>query len=485
MKRLSILLLWALVLFSCKEAEDTRYFAPELRFEADACTVSSSEGGADVCILFSRPATVAFQVRLIVSASLQEGVQFSLPSHTLEVPAGASEAWLHLTLVDDEIWDRESYIDLMLTPGDRYTVDPAKNCTVRVNVTKNVVIPVLKLSVESADAEINPYIPVPITLKVSADNAPLVDTPVQMTHEGLTIGEVILPAGATSVSFDVTVPQMDRSGYDVTVPVTLLPQKGKYGVGSEGASVDVHLYDPVPVFKPIFKTAAAQDGQGYVIRQAIKKADGSWDGNTTVDLGVSSEGSCYLRNFRNMYDHPSFGCRANASVSQFLRMSDFFPTLLYPNATAILDYGNDQGHREFSPADSLMRFVLDKGETGKGRIYLNQPRSFKAYIGSYAAWQDKGSGTTAWVKDSKATGGDIDASTHAAITGSISVTLERLEGTFDFSDASEPILVTAWLRSDSDAFMKADEVNGKDPVTTYGLVQEDGLWKVEYKLWPR
>jgi hypothetical protein len=167
------------------------------------------------------------------------------------------------------------------------------------------------------------------------------------------------------------------------------------------------------------------------------------------------------------------------------RLSDLFPNYLYPNEEAILDYGNDQGHREFSPADSLLRFVLDKGETAKGTIHLGSPRTFVAFIGSYAAWQDKSSGENAWVKDSRAHQGDIFASTHPAITGRISVTLERLEGTFDFSNTAEPVLVTAWFRSDSDQFMKADEAHGKTPAETYAATQEDGLWKLSYKLWPR
>ena len=132
-----------------------------------------------------------------------------------------------------------------------------------------------------------------------------------------------------------------------------------------------------------------------------------------------------------------------------------------------------------------MRFVLDPGETKKGSIHLDSPRTFVALIGSYAAWQDKSSGENAWVKDSRATKGDIFASTHPAITGRISVTLERLEGRFDLTDLTQPILVTAWLRSDSDMFMKADEANGKTPATTYAVSQEDGLWKVDYKIWPR
>ena len=94
-------------------------------------------------------------------------------------------------------------------------------------------------------------------------------------------------------------------------------------------------------------------------------------------------------------------------------------------------------------------------------------------------------GENAWCRDSRATKGDIFASTHPALTGQISVTLEKLDGTFDFTNSSEPVLITAWFSSDSDMFLKADEARGVDPATTYAVSKEDGLWKISYKLWPR
>lgn len=500
MKKFIILLLTATALVACKQAEDTRYFAPEVSFEAEAYTVPSSDGGVDVVLNFSRPATVAFQIKLVFSGTLQEGLQYTVPSHVLNVAAGDTQAKLHVTLVDDEIWDKSLFLDLLITPGDRYTVNTAKYCATRVNVTKLVVIPVLSLSVAEADREVNPYLAPEVTLTLSADKAPLTDITVPLAVEGLTIGEdflldggtvaaITLPADQQSATCQVKILKKDQSGYDQTLQLSMSSEPGKYGVSTEGASVSIRSYDPVVDFKPVFQTAASNGGAGYAFRQAIQKADESWDGNTTVDMGVSSEGSNYLRNYRNMFDHPSFGCRANASVSQFLRMSELFPNYLYPNKTAILDYGNDQGHREFSPADSLMRFVLAPGETQRGTIHLEKPRSFKAYIGSYDAWQDKSSGSNAWVKDSKATGGDIDASTHPAITGSVWVTLEKLEGTFDFTASDAQIVLTAWFSSNSDQFLKADTDDSHpsvaDPVSTWDIVQEDGLWKVNYKMWPR
>lgn len=58
------------------------------------------------------------------------------------------------------------------------------------------------------------------------------------------------------------------------------------------------------------------------------------------------------------------------------------------------------------------------------------------------------------------------------------MTLVRLEGRFNLADATAPLLFTAWFRSDAPEFMR-----GVD--TGLAVTQEDGLWKVNYKLWPR
>ena len=497
MKRITLLLMIsALAFLSCKEAQDTRYFAPDVEFGEASYSVQAESGGADLLVRLSRPAPRALTIGLNLSSSLKEDLQFHAP-HALELSAGDTEAKVHIDLVDDEIWDENAWIDLTIAPGDRYTVNPDGKCTTRLTVTKAFVMPTLRLRSLDEDTVTNPFLAETLHFEITADRVPSKDIAVTLNPGGLVPGtdcliggaaaaEVTLPSGADKVAFDLTLLQKDESGMDRHETLALVQQKGLYVVPSEGGSVDIHLSDPVVDFSPLFKSPALQSGEGYQIRQAFLAADGSWSGNTTVDLGVSSKGSNYLRTFRNMYDHPSFGCPANASVSQLFRLSDLFPNYVYPNATAILDYGNDQGHREFSPADSLMRFVLDKGETQKGTIHFYKPRTFTAFIGSYAAWQDKSvGGENSWIRDSRATKGDIYASTHPAITGQISVTLEKLEGTFDLTNSSEPVLVTAWFSSDSDMFMKADEARGVDPAGTYAVSKEDGLWKVSYKFWPR
>lgn len=495
MKSLTILLAVLLAVSACRQAQDTRYFAPAVEFGSGQYAVSAGEGGLDVDIHLSRPATQALNIGLIVDSSLEKGLQYQIASATVPIDAGQQDAKVHIDLVDDEIWVESAWIELILKPGERYTLDPAKSVA-RVDITKVINMPIFRLIPPAEEVVTNPYLAETLSFQLEGDRDTDRNLEVELSFGDLVYGTdyriagsdgpvFTYPAGARSHVFEVEILKKDESGYDREAVLTVIPQRGKYSVDPDHGSVPVRLSDPVVDFKPLWRTAAANDGKGYQMRQAFLGTDGTWIGNTNADMWVSSEGANYLRTFRNMYDHPSFSCRANASVSQMFRLSDLFPNYVYPNATAILDYGNDQGHREFSPADSLMRFVLDPGETKKGSIYLDSPRTFVALIGSYAAWQDKGSGENAWVKDSRATKGDIFASTHPAITGRISVTLERLEGRFDFTDLTQPILVTAWLRSDSDMFMKADEANGKTPATTYAVSQEDGLWKVDYKIWPR
>ena len=486
MKKISILIIILLAAVSCRQAEDTRYFAPGVQFSSGSVTIASGSGGCDLDVMLTDPAPQAMEVGLKVKSSLQEGTQFTVEPQTIKFVAGQQSAKVHIALVDDEIWDEASWVELVIAPGERYTINPDGNTSIRMDVTKVIDLPVLRFAA-GAGVETNPYFAETVAFRVESNAAPRQDLDVVVDFGDFVSGEDYIldggsftfPAGATAASFDVKVVRKDISGYDKTVPLTLVPQKGKYVVASEAASAELHLSDPAVDFSPLFKTKAANNGTGYQVRQAILGPDGAWNGNTTADMWVSEEGSNYLRTYRNMFMHPSFSCMANASVSQMFRLSDLFPNLVYPSPTAILDYGNDQGHREFTPADSLMRFVLAPGETDKGTIHFNRRVTFTACIGSYEAWQENLAAGKAWVIDSRATKGDILASTHQAITGRISVTLENLEGAFDLSDKDAPVLVTAWFTSDSDQFMKDLDTS------LYAVSQDNGCWKVNYKMYPR
>ena len=486
MKRIVTGLLAAsLLAAACREAEDTRYFAPEVNFESLRYTVPSDAGGVDVWFRLSRPAPQAFTIGLRFAGMFSEGVQFKVASHELSVPEGAEDARLHIDLVDDEIWEENGWFEVIIAPGTRYTVDPNGKYSARITVTKDIVLPVLSLASPTEPLETNPYRAEPIILTVNASEAPKTAVPIQVSLGGMEAGkdygiaaadggEAVLPAGRTSAQIRLTINRIDRSGLDRRVPVTLVPVKGKYAVGGGGA-VEIRLFDPVVDFSPLWQTAALNNGEGYQLRQAIKTPSGEWNGNLAADITVSSEGSNYLKNLRNMYSS-TWACMANSPGANVLRLTEFLPDLLYPNDIIILDYGNSSNTRTFAPVDSLFRFVLDKGSTTEGDILLDSPRTFKAFTGPRAEWD--GGTPKAWIKDSQATKGDLFASTSPILTGRVEVTLVRLEGRFNLADATAPLLFTAWFRSDAPEFMR-----GVD--TGLAVTQEDGLWKVDYKLWPR
>ena len=482
MKKIYLILLAAMGVISCHQAEDVRYFAPEVNFAADSYTVDAASGSRDVEVNLSRAAEQAFDVGLYVTSSLEENTQFTMGEHKVAIVAGERSARVHIALVDDEIWDENSWIELQIAPGERYTVNPDGNCAARVAVTKAIVLPVLRLTAEEAP-EANPYLAETLQFTIVSDRAPREDIEIELTFgdlvpgtdymiDGTGVAQVKMPAGATSAAFELNIVKKDICGYDVTSPLAIVPHKGIYVTGSEGASMDVHLYDPVVDFKTLFRTGA-QVGEGFQVRQAILASDGvTWSGNLAANVNVSAEKSAYLKSLKTM-GSGTFGCMSNEVGLHILRLAEFFPTLRTTTGDAILDYGNNNNTRGFTPVDSLFRFVLDKGSDSQGSLMLDKPRRFVALTGLYSSWKD------VWQNDSRATGGDLFASTSPVITGRVEVVLERLEGRFDMTSTTETMLFTAWFSCSSPLFMEGVDFD------TLGAVKEGNLWKVNYKLWPR
>ena len=282
------ILLGAVAVFaavSCGQTQDTRFFAPELEFDSGSYSAAAESGAVDVALKFSRPAQMAFDVALMYGGTLEEGVQFKAP-RSIDVAAGAAEAVVHIELVDDEIWDENSIIELFLVPGTRYTVNPDGMCQAKVNVSKNITVPVLRLTSRQESLEVNPYLAESLEFVLESNKAPSEALKVDLRLGGLVPGKdylldgaessrLELPAGKTSLPFTIKFVQKDISGYDTTVALSLVPDKQHYVVASGDASPEIHLYDPVVDLGPLWKTAAQNNGTGYQIRQAIKAPDGS------------------------------------------------------------------------------------------------------------------------------------------------------------------------------------------------------------------
>ena len=117
MKRSFILLTALLAAAACRQAEDTRYFAPAVEFGSERYTVNSDAGGLDIDLHLSRPAPQALAIGLNVNSSLEEGVQYRMSAKTVDIAAGQQDAKVRVDLVDDEIWVESAWIEVLLKPG--------------------------------------------------------------------------------------------------------------------------------------------------------------------------------------------------------------------------------------------------------------------------------------------------------------------------------------------------------------------------------
>ena len=483
MKRIIILVAVLLAASACRQAEDTRYFAPAVQFGSGRYAVNAGEGGLDIDLHLSRPAPQALHIGLNVSSSLEEGTQYRVASRTVDITAGQQDAVVHVDLVDDEIWVESAWIEILLKPGERYTVDPEKNCTARVDVSKTISMPIFRLIAPEAPVVTNPFLAETLRFQLEADRATTSDMEVALDFGDLELGKdyriagsetagFIYPAGARSHLFDVEILKKDQSGYDRQVTLAVVPQKGLYTVKPDESSVPVHLSDPVVPLNAFWRTPALNNGTGYRWNQAIKTPAGEWEGNTTVDMWLSADGSNYVGNQRSLWIHSSFNCPATASPSHPFRLTDLCPALRHPSEVSILDYGANESYRSFFPCDSLIRFVADKpDEPRKGVLTTASPRTLYAYIGDRVAWGN------VWKEDARKTGGDMAVSTDPAVQGKVYVLLDKLEGSYDLDE--RVLYVTAWFRSEDTRFMKDVDFS------KWAIASEDGLWKVDYKIWPR
>ena len=259
MRRSIILLTALLAAAACRQAEDTRYFAPAVQFGSDRYAVNAGDGSLDIDLHLSRPASQALHIGLNVSSSLEEGVQYRVASRTVDIAPGQQDATVHVDLLDDEIWVESAWIDLLLKPGERYTLDPEKNCSTRVDVSKAISIPIFRLVAPEAPVVTNPYLAETLRFQLEADRATSADLEVVLGFGDLELGKdyriagsetagFIYPAGARSRTFEVEILKKDLSGYDREALLSVLPQKGSYSVDPDKAAeaLPVPLHSLVP-----------------------------------------------------------------------------------------------------------------------------------------------------------------------------------------------------------------------------------------------
>lgn len=488
-KTISIIIAAASLLFaSCRQQEDTRVFSPMVEFEGTEYVAAAEGPGVDLTLRLSHPAQLDFTVGISLSGDLVEGRQFFVESHEIPVSKGQESIKAHLSFAQDEIWNEESDIRVTLLPGLRYTVDPNGKCMTTVKVTKAQTLPVVSVVCLEERTVTNPFLAETLRFAIETKIAPREDISVDVVFGDLVAGRdflldgsedasVALAAGQTRAEFEVTIVRRDESGIDMNLELGVQTKAGVY-VAAEGTPCMIRLYDPVVDFSPIQKTAALNNGIGHQIRQAVRSADGTWNGNTAADFYVPQTGSNYLSSNRNLMDS-QWLCKIVSPGSNALRLTELFPDFAYPKELCIADYAANSTARNFSACDSLFRFVLDYGSTKQGAIMLGERRELYCYIAERAAWEDGENPYKAWQQDSKATKGDIDASTSPLIKGKVSVFIEKIEGRFDFTDAADTMVFSVWYSSDSPHFMHDVDFE------TIAAEKDGECWRVDYKFWPR
>ncbi len=478
----------SLALMSCEKLEDTRSYTPTLSFETASATVQASTGVYNLKVKLSRVSTkeIIAKVDFLGTAVLDE--HYTVGSSEVEIQAGKSEVIIPITILDANIFDELLEIKVVLSPTKDYAVDPSLNPEFVLNITKEIVLPELSF-VQNADNEhSNPFLAETLTFQLNLTEPLRSDSQVSLNIEGgMTIGSdftinggnnniLNIPKDVTSINFELKLRKRDQGGFNQNITMTLVPvENKKFIVTTEGSQFTVKVSDPIVDFTTILKSPALLGGSGYTQNQAIKSVDGEWIGKVGLNLDVNPSKKNYLRSFRNLSVISAFGCNANITGGDILRLAELL--VFATTDTVIADYGAGKTSRFFSPSDSLFRFVADGENILKGTI-TSPAQSFTAKLVLKADWETGTNGNKQWHLDSKATNGDITQSTYPLVFDQITINLVKLEGTYNFEGTDPEMVFDAWFTSSSKHFMK-------NVPTSHDIIKEGNNYKISYRYTPK
>lgn len=482
-----IAFLLLVVLISCEKIAEIKPGITLVSFEIPQVTVETKSGLYNVKLKLSTPATKEMVVKIAFSGTAVEDEHFTIETKEIKIATGLQEALIPITILDENIWDENLEIRVLLSPGTEYVIDPKVNPEIKIMLTKEIVYPVLSFDMEGSTLHTNPFKGETLTLKLKLDKELKEDSQVSLSFESdFTIGGdfminggnsnlFTIPKGVTSHTFEVKINKKDNGGFNKNLKITINPFVLKtFTISSEKSSFTLEVSDPLVDLTPMLKTAALLGGAGHQIYQEIKGADGAWSGRVALNSSPNSIKKNYLRTHRNLSFISAFGCNANTVGGDVLRLAEIlnFAT----TDTVIADYGAGKTSRFFSPSDSLLRFVADKKNTLKGTVTtVNQ--KFTARLVLKADWETGANAAKQWHVDSKATAGVISASTYPTFA-TIEIELVKIEGTFDFTGDIPEIIFDAWFKSSSPYFMRFYPA-------TLAKVKEGELHKVSYRFYPR
>lgn len=481
-----ILLPLTLLIFSCEKIDDAQSKIPLVSFETSQISVNTEAGSYEAIVKLSQPAAKSIKIKVGLSGNAVENEHYTVVSKEINIAAGEEEGKLPITILHDNIWDENLEIVVILSPGTDYVIDPNQVSEIKIKLTKEIVLPVLSFDMTELSKHTNPFNSETISFNIKLDQPLRNDAQLNLGFEGdLTIGgdfnvnggnnnKVTLSKEQTSFTFTIKVNKKDQAGFDKSLNITLSPVDPKtFTVSQDKSAFTLKISDPLVNLSPMLKTAALLGGSGFQVYQNIKTTTG-WSSNVTVNADANTIKKNYLKTFKNMSFNTAFGCESNGPGGDVLRLAELlnFAT----TDTVIADYGVGKTTRYFNPTDSLLRFVAEGENPMKGSV-TTVPQKFSAKLVLKVDWETGSNGFKQWHVDSKATGGNINASTYPVI-GTITIDLDKIEGTYDFTLDTPEVVFTAWFKSNSPHFMK--NLN-----STYDIVKDGEYYKVTYRYFPR
>ncbi|MDX9846234.1 MAG: hypothetical protein RBT74_04550 [Tenuifilaceae bacterium] len=482
------LLFAALFINSSCQKDEVEATPPVVSFETSQIAVNTDDNDFyNVKLRLSSPAHKDIAVKIDVSGTAVENEHFSLPAKEIPLVKGDTEGVLPITILNENIWDEELTIEVLIAPGTDYSIDPQLTNKIIVKLTKEIVLPEIGFA-STASIQTNPFKAETIKIGLVANEVLTYDISLAVDFDGeLTLGEDFLLNGAAenTITFaqgtstheiEITIAKVDEAGFNKNIGLTLTAaDPKKVAIPQETNAMSLELVDPVVDLSAMLKTVALLGGEGYQIYQQIMDVNSLWNGKVLVNASVNPNNSNYLKSHRNLYFYDAFDCYGNTIGGDVLRLADMlrFAT----TDTTIADYGVGRTSRFFSPTDSLFRFVAEsKDVTAKGSVTAPRQK-FTAKLILKEDWETGVNTEKQWHVDSKATGGVIENSTVPTFH-TVEVWLEKLEGTYDFTAVEPEIVFEAWYSSTSEFFMRSypEELD---------IVKDGDFYKVTYRLYPR
>ncbi|MDP3437371.1 MAG: hypothetical protein Q8S04_09010, partial [Bacteroidales bacterium] len=221
-----IAFLLLVVLISCEKIAEIKPGITLVSFEIPQVTVETKSGLYNVKLKLSAPAAKEMAVKIAFSGTAVEDEHFTIETKEIKVAAGLQEALIPITILDENIWDENLEIRVLLSPGTEYVIDPKVNPEIKIKLTKEIVYPVLSFDMEGSTLHTNPFKGETLTLKLKLDKELNADSQVSLSFESdLTIGGdfminggnsnlFTIPKGATSHTFEVKVNKKDNGGFN-------------------------------------------------------------------------------------------------------------------------------------------------------------------------------------------------------------------------------------------------------------------------------